>query len=124
MIQRQRFDVSTSSAVADTGPPCISGFITQVRFENMGSTDTGGDLSMFVQQREADTGDGVPVLTRDGFGADFITQPRSDISDKVGGIADTGAARVPVAFGERLRLRWAPAGGSIVGRLYVWISDD
>lgn len=114
--------------MTDTGPPTW-GQIMQARWEQTGTPDTGADLAIYAQQRELDTGDGVPIVNdNDCLGADFIRQYRSPIHNQSGIAidADTGdgyfSQPVPLA-GDRLRVRVTPAGGTVSGRLYVWTRE-
>lgn len=125
MITRQLFEVNTASAKSDTGPPTF-GQVIQVRWENTGAADTGADLEIYAQQREADTGNGVVILNdNDCLGADFVRQPRTPLHNSDGTQIDTGAdfADPVVCAGERLRVKVTPAGGTPQGRVYVWVKD-
>lgn len=128
-ITRCLFDFSSgtgASSVSDTGPP-VDGFLHQVRWESLGSadtgsTDTGADLQIFSQQREADTGDGFLVLNdNDILGADKLWMPRTTITTTAG-VTDTGTEDMePVAFAnDRPRVRVIPGSAGVKGRLYLW----
>ena len=124
-VMRQLFSINSSAAVTDTGPPAF-GYVLQTRWEQTGTADTGGDLAIYAQQREADTGDGVLVVNdNDCLGADFFRQYRMPMHGTDGTQLDTGAdfSDPVVLAGERLRVRVTPAGGTVQGRLYVWIMD-
>ena len=76
-VTRQRFDFNTSVARSDTGPPAW-GRVVQARWERTGATDTGSDLQIWAQQREADAGNGVPIADdANSLGSDFVRQWRS-----------------------------------------------
>lgn len=117
-----------TAAKSDTGPP-MSGSIHQVRWESLGSadtgaTDTGADLQMFVQQRQDDTGDGVLVLNdNDILGVDRIWFPRKNVSLDTGDAANIANLEPVMAAGERLRVRIVPGSAGVKGRLYVWLKD-
>lgn len=121
MMQRQVYNFNTGSAVTDTGPPAF-GEMVMARWEVTGAADTGGDVAIYAQQREADTGDGVLVVNdNDCLGADFVRQWRSPTHNTAGGAVDTGDDfAAPVVFaGDRPRVRITP-GGTTIGRLYLW----
>lgn len=120
---RQVFDISTSAAKTDTGPP-VFGQLMSARWE-VTSSDTGADLAIFAQQRESDTGNGVPLVDdNDCLGADFFRQWRS-ATHTIAGVVDTGDdwLEPPVMAGDRLRVKVTPAGGTCAGRLYLWFKD-
>ena len=122
---RQRFTFASSAAVSDTGPP-IWGELVQARWEQTGVADTGGDLTIYAQQREADTGNGVLVVDdNDVLGADFVRQWRSPTHDTAGVAIDTGGdfPEPVVLAGDRLRVKITPAGGTVSGNLYIWAKD-
>jgi hypothetical protein len=121
-ITRQLYEINTASTKTDTGPPAHGEFI-QARWELTGAADTGADLEIYAQQREADTGNGVPVVVdNDCLGTDFVRQYRAPLHNIDGVAVDTGNdACAPVVFaGERPRVRVIPAGGTAIGRLYLW----
>ena len=124
-IMRQRFDISTSATKCDTGAQAW-GEIVQARWEQTGVADTGADLQVYVQQREADTGDGVKlVLDDDCLGTDFTKVWRQPMHNSDGVALDTGNDLTGPVYlaGERLRVRVVPAGGTVTGKLYVWIKQ-
>lgn len=124
-ITRQFYEINTASAKSDTGPPAF-GELIQARWEQTGTGDTGADLDIWAQQREADTGNGVPIVNdNDCLGADFIRHYRTPIHNTDGSAVDTGndfCAPVVLA-GERPRVRVTPAGGTVQGRLYLWFKN-
>lgn len=122
---RQTFTFASSATVTDTGPPMF-GRLLQTRWEQTGTGDTGADLAIYAQQREADTGDGILVVNdNDCLGVDFFRQYRMPMHATDGGQLDTGAdlSDAVVMAGDRLRVRITPAGGTVSGRLYVWTKD-
>lgn len=122
---RQVFTFSSATAVTDTGPP-IWGQVVQARWEQTGAGDTGADLTIYAQQRESDSGNGVLVVDdNDCLGADFVRQWRSPLHNTDGVQIDTGADfSEPITLaGDRLRVKITPAGGTVNGRLYVWAKD-
>lgn len=124
MITRHVYSFSSASAVSDTGPP-VNGALAQARWENTGTGDTGADLAIYAQQREADTGNGVLVVSDDdSLGADFVRQWRSPLHLTTGAV-DTGADGLDavVFAGDRPRVKVTPAGGTVSGRLYLWFRD-
>ena len=116
------------TARADTGPP-ITGVIHMVRFESYGSadtgaTDTGADLQLFLQQREADTGDGVLILNdNDILGADRLWLPRKNATLDTGDSTNITNLEPVYAAGERIRARIVPGSAGVRGRLYIWVKD-
>jgi hypothetical protein len=122
MMMRTVFMFDTSIPVTDTGPP-VWGQVLQARWEQTGTPDTGADLAVYAQQREADTGNGVVVVADDDcLGADFVRKWRSPTHNTAGLPVDTGDdfSEAVVCTGERLRVRVTPAGGTVTGRLYIW----
>lgn len=120
-ITRQVFSFNTSDALTDTGPPVFGQFV-QARWELLGAGDTGGDLAIYAQQRESDTGNGFLVVDdNDCLGVDFQRMWRNP-THNTAGLTDTGDdfLEPPVFAGERLRVRVTPAGGTVNGRLYLW----
>ena len=123
-ITRQMYEFATASAKTDTGPP-VTGALHQMRWEQTGTADTGGDVAIYGQQREADTGNGfIAFDDNDCLGTDFQRLPRS-ATHTVAGLADTGDdfLEAVVFAGERPRVRVTPAGGTVSGRLYLWFKD-
>ena len=130
-IQRILHDLTAgtgTSAKADTGPP-INGAIHAVRWESVGSadtgaTDTGADIAIFVQQRESDTGDGLMVLNdNDILGADWVWYPRKNMTLDTGDSTNITNLEPVVAAGERCRIRVTPGSAGVKGRLYMWVKD-
>lgn len=123
MITRQVFEFNTNAAKSDTGPP-VTGTLHQARWEVTGAPDTGGDLAIYCQQREADTGNGFVVVDdNDCLGTDILRMFRSP-THTAAGLVDTGDDWIePVVFaGERPRVRITP-GATTIGRLYLWFKD-
>lgn len=124
-VQRHLFTFATAATVTDTGPPAF-GQVLQARWEQTGTPDTGADLAIYGQQREADTGDGFLIVNdNDCLGADMQRQYRTPIHNTDGSQVDTGAdfCEPVILCGDRLRVRITPAGGTVSGRLYVWTRD-
>jgi hypothetical protein len=116
------------TARTDTGPT-VTGFLHQIKWESLGSADsgapdTGADLQIFAQQREADTGDGVLVLNdNDILSADRLWLPRKVISldtgDSTASATNPNFDAVPFV-NERPRVRIVPGSAGVRGRLYLW----
>ena len=126
MISRQFFDIAADTGVQTFHGPPFTGRVLQTRWEVTGAADTGGDLAMWVQQRIADTGNGVLVVNdNDILGADFVRQFRSPVHNTAGNAIDTGDdfAEPVVSAGERLRVLITPGGAGPIGRLYVWTGE-
>jgi hypothetical protein len=126
-ITRMRFDINTSSTVTDTGP-AVMGELVQTRWERTSATqDTGGDLQIFAQQREADTGDDLLVVNdNDCLGVDFQRAYRQPLYNSSGVLLDTGDDWTVGGLyfaNERPRVRVIPAGNAVQGKLYLWFKS-
>lgn len=123
MISRQFYGIAADTGTQTlTGPP-FTGRVLQARWEVTGAADTGGDLAIYLQQRVADTGNGVLIVNdNDVLGTDFVRQFRSPTHNTSGVAIDTGDdfAEPVVSAGEALRVVITPGGAGPVGRLYVW----
>ena len=122
MIGRHTFSFNTGASPAgDTGPGIV-GAVRQIRWSRE-SGDTGGAIAVSLLPRTGDTGDGITILAC-GLTPQFQKVPVQPTHHSDG--FDTGAAQeVPyVAAEDRLRVKLTPSGTGVVGRLWVWSSDD
>jgi len=124
MMQRQVFTISTDTGTqGDTGPN-FSGEIKQIGWAPT-TGDTGADLYLALLPVDTtDTAGGFTLLSDpDSLGASFLRVPM------IPGIAadgfDTGVDQysLPVASGDRLRVKVTPGGAAVAGKLYVWSQD-
>lgn len=122
-MQRLVMNISTDTGTqGDTGPH-LTGELAQVRWAPTVG-DTGGDLTLTILPRAADTGDGFDVFAdNDCLGAGFTRVPVQH-THHIDGL-DTGASQeFPYVFcGDRLRAKVTPGGAAVSGRLYFWIKD-
>src|SRR5262245_3951051 len=105
--QQRVIAASDTGSFCDTGPP-VFGRFCQLMWQ-VTQADTGCDLQLFAQPREADTGDGFLLFSRTDFlGADRQRNPMKLASHDDG--YDTGRVieTQPVLAGERVRVRIIP----------------
>ena len=123
MMQRQLFNISTDTGVWTDSGPSFSGEILQARYEVI-TGDTGGDLAIWLQQANGDTGNGIVVATHANLNTDFVRCWRQPVHSTAGAV-DTGADQtVPiVAAGDHLRVKVTPGGAAVAGKLYIWTRD-
>lgn len=129
-FQRYRFDISTDTGTSalqsgDTGKVPVYGEIMQIRWAVQGAfVDTGADIYVALCPKEADTGDGFQVLSRNdilGANRTWLIGNQMVHNDAF----DTGATTEGrfVAAGERLRIKVLPGQAECRGRLYVYVKN-
>ena len=125
MMQRQVFNVDTDTGTWTDSGPSFFGEVRQVRWQ-VTTGDTGGDIAIWLQQKPADTGNGVPIVSdNDILGSDFVRAYRQATHNSSGIAIDTGDdfSEPIVSAGDHLRVKVTPGGAAVVGTLYVWSNN-